>query len=122
MSARSAAGTRSPSSSSALSGFHAPRSPAYFQDSFPQVSVARLALLRHDVERPEQLAGADVEAAHIVARAFFLPAAVARAVGVAGHDDDVADDDRAGRVGELAGERLRRVEVQSDAAPFAEVG
>src|SRR6185503_12587800 len=83
---------------------------------------ARLAGLRHDVERPQQLAGAHAEAADIVAGALFLRAAVAGAVGVAGDDDHVAEDDRAGGVGELSRQRLRIGEMQRDAAAGAEVG
>ena len=57
----------------------------------------------------------------LVAGAFFLAAAVARAVRVAPDDDHVADDDCAGRVGELAREGLRIAEVQADAPAIAKI-
>src|SRR6185503_3572625 len=46
----------------------------------------------------------------------------ARAGGVAGDDDDVADDDRAGRIAEAAGQRLVLEEVEAGPSVIAEVG
>jgi hypothetical protein len=56
-----------------------------------------------------------------LAASFFGPPSPAPA-GVAGDDDDIADDDRAGAVAEAAGQRLVLEEVQAGASLVAEVG
>src|SRR4029077_7807970 len=82
---------------------------------------AGLARLRHDVEGPQQLAGFRVEPAHVLRRRLLDLAALARARGVAGDDDNGADDQRSGAVVEAAGERLVILEVQARPPAIAEV-
>src|SRR6476660_8535101 len=74
------------------------------------------------MKRPQQLPRTDIEPSDVVARALLLAAAVSGAVRVAADHDDVADDNGSGGVGELACERLRIAEVQSDAPVISEVG
>ena len=80
--------------------------------------VAELALLRNRMQRPQLLAGADVEAVDVATRPFLVGRAV---VNARADHHDVADDDRRRADGKIRrAHRVRDAGVQVDFSAIAE--